>query len=87
MRRDVAIAVVVVLAGLALILAGSAAGGAAVLAIGVAGAIMAPWLRLLFAAAREGRRHRPPRDATVRNSEFGFVRGLWRSTNRGDSHR
>jgi hypothetical protein len=76
-RRIALIGVSVGLIGVALLLVGSKQLGAWFIVLGVAGVLLLPWLGLILAGARDQRRYRPSRDTAIRNSDFGFVAGLW----------
>jgi hypothetical protein len=70
------------LLGVVLFIVGSEQTGAWFVVLSLAGVLLLPWLGLIFAGARDQRRYRPSRDAAVRNSDFGFVAGLWKETGR-----
>jgi threonine/homoserine/homoserine lactone efflux protein len=81
-RRAVLAGVVVGLIGVVLLIVGREQLGAWFIVLGVVGAVLLPWFGLIFAAAASQRRYRPSREAAVRNSDFGFVAGLWHEAGR-----
>jgi hypothetical protein len=81
-RRVVLAGVVLGLVGVVLLIVGSEQLGALFIVLGVVGALLLPWLGLIFAVAKSQRRYRPSREAAVRNSDFGFVAGLWNEAGR-----
>jgi threonine/homoserine/homoserine lactone efflux protein len=81
-RRVAFAGVLVGLVGVVLLIVGSEQLGAWFVVLGVVGALFLPWLGLIFAGAKSQRRYRPSREAAVRNSDLGFVAGLWNEAGR-----
>jgi hypothetical protein len=82
LRRVALASVVVGLIGVVLLVVGSELLGTWLIVLGVVGALFLPWLGLIFAGAKGQRRYRPSRESAVRNSDLGFVAGLWNEAGR-----
>jgi hypothetical protein len=79
--RKVALAgLALALAGLVIAAAGLTAPGVVLVTAAVFGVPLVCWLMLMLPAVRNSRRHPPSSATSVRNSDFGFVAELWRST-------